>query len=142
MSNPRPRILYAEDHDDTREFVAFMLTQNNCEIVTTDSSTHALLLASTDNFDLYILDNWLPDRSGIDLCLKLREFDPKTPILFYSGAALKADKERALSSGAQAYITKPADSDELIATVLRLAGDSRAVRTHAGGPDNSPASRD
>ena len=142
MSNPRPRILYAEDHPDTREFVAFMLTQNNCEVVTTDSYDHALLLARTDRFDLYILDNWLPEKSGVDLCLRLREIDPKTPILFYSGAAFDGDKQRALSSGAQAYITKPADSDELIATVLRLAGDSRAVRTHAGGPDNSPASRD
>lgn len=142
MSNPRPRILYAEDHADTREFVAFMLTQNNCEIVTTDSSTHALLLARTNNFDLYILDNWLPDRSGVDLCMELREFDLQTPILFYSGAALEADKERAFSCGAQAYLTKPADSDELIATVLRLAGGSGEMQTHSGSTDNSSAAGD
>ena len=55
----------------------------------------SLLLAKTDSFDLYILDNWLPDRSGMDLCLRLREIDPKTPILFYSGAALEEDRQRA-----------------------------------------------
>src|SRR5919107_3321849 len=126
MSNLRPRILYAEDHPDTREFVAFMLTQNNCEVVTTDSYDHALLLARTDRFDLYILDNWLPDKSGVDLCLRLREIDPKTPILFYSGAALESDKTTALSSGAQAYITKPADCDELVAAVFHLTGTSQA----------------
>jgi len=124
MSNRQPRILYAEDHADTREFVAYMLTQNNCEVVTVDSYDRALLLARKDNFDLYILDNWLPDKSGVDLCLRLREIDSKTPILFYSGAALETDKINALSCGAQAYITKPADCDELVAAVLRLIGAS------------------
>ena len=133
MANPRPRILYAEDHEDTRELVAFLLTQNNCEIVTANSYDHALLLARTDSFDLYILDNWLPDRSGVDLCLRLREIDPKTPILFYSGAAFEADKKRALSSGAQEYLTKPAGSHQLVATVLRLTGHPQAIQTQSGG---------
>jgi DNA-binding response OmpR family regulator len=132
MSNSRLRILYAEDHADTREFVAFVLTQNNCEVVTTDSYDHALLLARKDNFDLYILDNWLPDKSGVDLCLRLREIDPTTPILFYSGAALETDKTTALSSGAQAYITKPADCDELVAAVFHLTGASKANQSQAG----------
>lgn len=127
MKNHRPRILYAEDHEDTREFVALILSQNNCEIVTTDSYDHALSLANTNNFDLYILDNWLPDRSGVDLCLKLREVDSTTPILFFSGAALEADKERAFSSGAQEYLTKPVDTDELIAAVFRLIGVSPQI---------------
>jgi DNA-binding response OmpR family regulator len=126
VSNSRLRILYAEDHADTREFVTFVLTRNNCEVVTVDNYDHALLLARKDSFDLYILDNWLPDKSGVDLCLRLREIDPKTPILFYSGAALETDKTIALSSGAQAYITKPADCDELVAAVFQLTGTSQA----------------
>lgn len=128
MSYPRARILYAEDHADTRELVACVLAQNDCEIVTTDSYDQALHLARTDNFDLYILDNWLSDGSGVDLCLRLRELDPAAPILFYSGVALQADKKRALSAGAQAYLTKPTDSDELVANVFRLIEASRAMR--------------
>lgn len=131
MSYPRARILYAEDHADTRELVALVLAQNNCEIVTTDSYDQALQLARTDNFDLYMLDNWLPDRSGVDLCLRLRELDPVTPILFYSGAALQADKESAFAAGAQAYLTKPVDTDELVATVFRLLEASRSTPTRA-----------
>jgi DNA-binding response OmpR family regulator len=134
MSKYRPRILYAEDHADTRELVAFVLTQNGCEIVTVDSYANALLLANAESFDLYILDNWLPDSSGVDLCLRLREMHPKTPILFYSGAAFEADKKRAIASGAQAYLTKPADSDELVSTVLRLTEGSDTARTQAGRP--------
>ncbi len=128
MSYSLARILYAEDHADTRELVACVLAQNDCEIVTTDSYDQSLHLARTNNFDLYILDNWLPDGSGVDLCLRLRQLDPATPILFYSAAAFQADKNRALSAGAQAYLTKPVDSDELVATVFRLIEASRAMR--------------
>jgi DNA-binding response OmpR family regulator len=128
LSYPLARILYAEDRADTRELVACILAQNDCEIVTTDSYDQSLHLARNNNFDLYILDNWLPDGSGVDLCLRLRQLDPATPILFYSAAAFQADKNRALSAGAQAYLTKPVDSDELVATVFRLIEASRAMR--------------
>ena len=132
MSNSRLRILFAEDHADTRELVTFVLTQNNCEVVTADNYDHALLLAQKDSFDLYILDNWLPDKSGVDLCLRLREIDATTPILFYSGAASETDKTTALSCGAQAYITKPADCDGLVAAVFHLTGAFKANQSQAG----------
>jgi DNA-binding response OmpR family regulator len=133
MSNPRTRVLFAEDDADTRELVAYVLTQNNCEIVTTGSYDGALLLAKTDSFDLYILDNWLTDKSGMDLCLRLREIDPKTPILFYSGATLEEDRQRALSCGAQVYLTKPANNDELVSAVLRLTGGSGVLPRRSPG---------
>jgi len=48
-----------------------------------------LRLARQGYFDLYILDNWLPDGSGIGLRRAIREFDPHTPILFYSQSVTK-----------------------------------------------------
>ena len=59
------------------------------------------------------------------MCEQLREFDQHTPVLFYSGAAYETDRERALLSGAQGYLVKPIDGDELVAEVLRLISDSR-----------------
>jgi DNA-binding response OmpR family regulator len=67
-----------------------------------------------------VLDHWLPDITGDDLCRKLREFDRLTPILFYSGAAYESDKARAMAAGAQGYVVKPADPDELVSEILRL----------------------
>jgi DNA-binding response OmpR family regulator len=93
-----------------------MLAENN------DS---ALLLARSNQFDLYMIDNWMPGGSGIDLCRKLREFDSHTPILFYSGAAHDKDKQEAFSSGAQGYLTKPVDNDELIEAVSQLIAEGR-----------------
>ncbi len=58
--------------------------------------------------------------SGIDLRKKLREFDSQTPILFYSGAAYERDKQQAFAAGAQGYLVKPVDNDELIEQVSRL----------------------
>jgi DNA-binding response OmpR family regulator len=77
-------------------------------------------LASEERFDLYLLDSWLPDGSGLDLCRRIRKFDPVTPIFFYSAAAYEADKNMALSAGAQAYLIKPSQTSELCDLVSSL----------------------
>ena len=81
-----------------------------------------------NSYDLYLLDSWLPDGSGLDLCRKIREFDEHTPILFYSAAAYEIDRELALNSGAQGYLTKPTLNTELCDLVSRLI--NRASNGH------------
>jgi DNA-binding response OmpR family regulator len=119
------QILYTEDDADTRELVSFVLGTNNYRVMLAENNDSALLLARSNQFDLYMIDNWMPGGSGIDLCKKLREFDSQTPILFYSGAASDKDKHEALSFGAQGYLTKPVDNDELIEEVFRIIGEAR-----------------
>src|ERR1700682_4239721 len=117
------QILYTEDDADTRELVSFVLVRNNYRVMLAENNDGALLLARSNQFDLYIIDNWMPGGSGIDLCKKLRDLDSNTPILFYSGAAHDRHKQEAFSSGAQGYLTKPADNDELIKEVSRLIAE-------------------
>jgi DNA-binding response OmpR family regulator len=131
MITPKFRILCTEDDADTRDLIVLMLNANNCDVVTSASSPESLDLARTQHFDLYLLDNWLSGSSGIELCKELRRFDPKTPILFYSGAAYDKDKEQAHECGAQGYLTKPADGDDLVAEVLRLIATSRLSLTNS-----------
>ena len=130
MKSPGGRILYIEDDEDTRELVTYLLARCNYEVVSAESYDDALLMARTNQFDLYLIDNWLPGGSGIDLCKKLREFNSWTPILFYSGAAYERDKQQALAAGAQGYLVKPVDNDELIEEVSRIisAAKRRARR--------------
>jgi len=118
-------ILYVEDDQDTRDLVTCVLTMNNYRIVAAEDCDEALMLARSSQFDLYLIDNWMAGCSGIDLCKKLREFDPLTPILFYSGAAYESDKQQAFSAGAQAYLVKPVDNDELIERVTRLISEAK-----------------
>jgi DNA-binding response OmpR family regulator len=67
-----------------------------------------------------LIDNWLPGESGVDLCRRLRQFDPNTPILFYSGAAYEQDKRAAFAAGAQGYLTKPMQIEQLVQEITHL----------------------
>ena len=121
------RILYVEDDEDTRELVTFVLAMNNYHVVAAENCDDALMTARSSQFDLYLIDNWMAGCSGVDLCKKLREFDPLTPVLFYSGAAYETDKQQAFTAGAQGYLVKPVGNDELIEAASRLI--SAAKRT-------------
>jgi DNA-binding response OmpR family regulator len=119
-ATPKGRILSTEDDPDTRDLVRLLLKLEGFDVVYADSAAQALSLASTNHFDLYLLDNWVPGLGGETLCRKLREFDQTTPILFYSGAGHESDKAGAIAAGAQGYVVKPADADELTAQIHAL----------------------
>ena len=120
-----PRVLYIEDHDDTRELVTLVLEQKKYEVVTGATIKSGVDLAHSQVFDLYLLDSWLPDGSGLDLCRQIREFDKATPIVFYSAAAYEIDRDEALGSGAQAYLVKPSPPSELCTLVTSLIESHR-----------------
>jgi DNA-binding response OmpR family regulator len=121
------RILYIEDHDDTRDFVTLLLAQKSYEVISGSTIASGVALAGAGDFDLYLLDSWLPDGSGLDLCQLIRQFDKKTPILFYSAAAYAIDHDMAMQCGAQAYLVKPSQPSELCDMVSDLIEHSERV---------------
>jgi DNA-binding response OmpR family regulator len=123
-----PRVLYVEDHDDTRELVTLVLEQRSYEVVSSSTIKSGVALAGSQDFDLYLLDSWLPDGSGLDLCEQIRQFDKITPIVFYSAAAYEIDREQALRCGAQAYLVKPSQPSELCNLVTSLIESHRRCR--------------
>jgi DNA-binding response OmpR family regulator len=129
MQAGNPRVLYIEDHEDTRELVTLLLGQKSFDVVTGATIESGIALATAESFDLYLLDSWLPDGSGLDLCQRIREFDKTTPILFYSAAAYASDHELALQCGAQAYLIKPSLPSELCRIVSELIEKSRRPMT-------------
>ena len=112
------RILLVEDEEDAKELVTITLAEYR--LILACDYNEGLSLARREYFDLYILDSWLPDRSGFELCRAIRDFDPHTPILFCSVAANARDIEDALRAGAQDYLIKPVIPDELRHAVARL----------------------
>jgi len=118
FNRAKKRILFVEDHEDAWDIVGFALAE--CKLTFARNFDGGLRLARQGYFDLYILDNWLPDGSGIGLCRAIREFDPYTPILFYSAAAYERDIQEALRSGASAYLVKPVKPDDLERMVAKL----------------------
>jgi DNA-binding response OmpR family regulator len=118
----RKRILLVEDEEDARNLAELTLTEYT--LICARNFDEGLSLAQQQDFDLYIFDSWLPDKSGVELCRAIREFDPDTPILFYSAAAYARDKQEATRAGAQMYLTKPTLPDELRQVVAQLISDA------------------
>jgi two-component system response regulator ResD len=122
-----PRILFVDDHEDTRFMIKMWLAPSNYEVVTAESLSSGLRLAQSEPFDLYLLDTRLPDGSGRELCLKIREFDRTTPIIFYSGDTPERLRS-ALECGAQDYVMKP-ELDGLRRAISRVMSDAQPPRS-------------
>lgn len=119
MQPKKRRILCVDDDEDTCFLLTTLLEREGFEAKSVKSVEQALELSRRDSFNLYILDTWFSRGSGTGLCRKIREFDPHTPIIVYSGAAFESDKEEALHAGANAFVAKP-QIEELLETVKRL----------------------
>jgi DNA-binding response OmpR family regulator len=123
LNRERRRILLVDDDEDTRDLAALTLAEYT--LICARDFSEGLRLAHMRYFDLYILDNWLPDGSGVELCHNIREFDPYTPILFNSAAAYARDIREAIRAGAQSYLVKPTLPDELRLAVAQLVSAAR-----------------
>ena len=79
-------------------------------------------------WDLIILDWWLPGPDGLTLLRRYRQYGGEAPVLFLTARDAVSDRIRGLDGGADDYLCKPFDFDELLARVRAL------VRRHGGGP--------
>jgi CheY-like chemotaxis protein len=121
MEQTKARILHVDDHQDTRLMMAALLQDCGYGVLTAGSVAEGLDLAKEVEFDLYILDVRLPDGTGVELCKKLREMNPKIPVLYYSAYGDEADHQNALKTCGDAYLKKPvciADIEDSIAKLL------------------------
>lgn len=126
LSDLQLRVLCVDDDEDAREMLSELLKFLLIETRAVGTAAHALSLIEAEHFDLYLLDAWLPDLDGVELCRRVRVLDPHTPVLFYSGAAYDDDKKRAIEAGANAYVTKP-DVDRLLESVKELVSLAKCV---------------
>lgn len=107
MPQNKLRILYVDDNDDNCFIASILLRRTGYDTVTAGSARDALWFARSESFDLFILDQLLPDGTGQDLCRRIRMFNRLAPIVFYVEDASRTDREAALRVGAQAYVVKP-----------------------------------
>ncbi|HBB86549.1 MAG TPA: hypothetical protein DC047_02915 [Blastocatellia bacterium] len=127
------RVLYAEDDPDTREMICFALESEGFEVVCPDNPGQFLEMAKEKQWDAFMMDTWMPDISGVDLCKKVREFDPHTPIIFYTGATYERDQKHALECGAQAYVIKPVSFEVLVKSIRGVLNPRQSAARPASG---------
>ena len=101
------KVLCVDDDADSREMLGLLLKYWRIETKSVGTAAQALSLIQAERFDLYMLDAFLPDLDGFELCRRMRELDPHTPIVFFSGAAYETDKQRGMEAGANDYVSKP-----------------------------------
>ena len=127
MPQERCRVLIIDDHEDTSEMLKILLSEEDYEVTIAPTIREALQLATSQEFDLYVLDRHLPDGSGLELCAKLNEVTPDVPCIFYSGDAYDIHRLEAMAAGADAYVTKP-DIEGLIEKVNKLMANQECGR--------------
>lgn len=123
MTDKRTRILCVEDNRDSREMIATLLQQTdpNYDVTAVETAAEALALNGRGEFDLYILDIWLPGMDGVDLCRRLRERGVKQPIMFFSAMGVQTkDKDFMLAAGADEFLVKSVDMDRFTDIVRDL----------------------
>lgn len=114
------RILLVEDEENLLDVISMNLEMEGFEVVTASNGIAALQLFSEQHFNLIILDVMMPEMSGFEVCEKIRLTDLDTPILFLTAKDSHLDKVNGLKLGADDYLTKPFNLEELILRVRVL----------------------
>ena len=117
------RVLLIEDEASTAQSIELMLKGFN--VYTTDLGEEGVDLGKLYDHDIILLDLNLPDMSGFEVLRSLRVAKVKTPILILSGLAGIEDKVKGLGIGADDYLTKPFQKDELVARIHSIVRRSR-----------------
>ena len=120
MPEAKRRILCAESNKDVGDLIALMLSRKGYEVESVQTAGDCLKLASTDRFDLYILNDNYIDGDSLELCRHLREIDPVTPILLFSLESSGPRQQQALQAGVRIYKSKTSDFVSLVQTIDNL----------------------
>ncbi len=114
------RILLVEDEINIRELVKLNLEMEKYEVVATGNGREAIDLFHGQHFDLLILDVMLPDLDGFQICEQVRLTNMEVPIIFLTAKDTAPDRIAGLKKGADDYLTKPFNLEELLLRIRNL----------------------
>lgn len=121
------RVVLVEDEEVLREELAFQLRGRGFDVVALESAEVLYRYLSVQRCAVVILDIGLPGENGLAVCQYLRAHDQQMGIMFLTARALRDDRLAGLAAGADAYLVKPVDIEELVLTVQRLGRRSQLV---------------
>ena len=129
----KPTILVVEDDSSVRSLITTTLKAHGYKFLTAANGEMAVMMASSHNPDIMLLDLGLPDIDGVEVIRRIREWS-NLPIIVLSARSEDSDKIEALDQGADDYLTKPFSVDELLA---RLRVTQRRLNLQASGEVSS-----
>ncbi|MFQ5593168.1 MAG: GAF domain-containing protein [Anaerolineae bacterium] len=125
MTEDKPRILVVDDDESTRTTLALIFGEKGYQTETAGTGQAALEKAGEHFFNLALLDIKLPDMSGLDVLARLKEAHPDMVMVMATAYASLETAVQALHEGASAYVTKPLNMDEVLATVRQALEQQR-----------------
>lgn len=114
------RILLVEDEEQLNKIIKMNLELEGYEVIAVDNGRKALQLVESQHFDLLILDVMLPEVSGFQICEQVRLRNKKVGIIIISAKDTSQDRIQGLKLGADDYLTKPFNLEELFLRVQNL----------------------
>jgi Response regulators consisting of a CheY-like receiver domain and a winged-helix DNA-binding domain len=114
------RILLVEDEAHIRDAVKLNLEMEGYEVVPTGNGRKAIELFESQHFDLLLLDVMLPEVDGFEITEKVRLTNVEVPILLLTAKDMSQDRVQGLKKGADDYLTKPFNLEELLLRVSKL----------------------
>lgn len=117
---PKNRILLIEDEESIRNIIQFNLEMEEYEVIPTGNGLAGLTLFKKQRFDLIILDLMLPKVNGLDILKKIRIVDGNVPIIIVSAKDTSTDRIKGLKQGADDYLNKPFEIEELLLRIEKL----------------------
>lgn len=136
MSEHSYSVALVEDEDVLRQEMAFQLGHMGFTVETFSSAPGLYRYMATHPRTIVVLDIGLPGEDGLSICHYLRTHVPQLGIVFLTARGLRDDKLQGLASGADAYLVKPVDIEELAFVLRRLA--TRFISTEADNPPKTP----
>lgn len=121
------RVLLIEDDPITAKSVQLILTSHDILCDTAHIGNEGLEIAKIHDYDLIILDLLLPDVDGYEVLLRLRAAKVQTPILILSGLNSPDKKLQGFNLGADDYMTKPFNKEELVARIRAIIRRSKGI---------------
>ncbi|MBS1749689.1 MAG: response regulator transcription factor [Bacteroidetes bacterium] len=128
ISNNLGYILLVEDEENLQEALKLNLELEGYEVTGAGDGAEALKKINQEYFDLIILDVMLPEIDGIDVAENIRLQNNDVPILMVSARSSTADKVLGLKKGADDYITKPFNLEELLLRVQKLINKNKKLQ--------------
>ncbi|HKO27147.1 MAG TPA: response regulator [Solirubrobacteraceae bacterium] len=126
MSDPdsAPTILVADDEEDLRELVAYRLSRSGYNVIGAEDGQEALELAAERTPDLMVLDVMMPKLDGYELTRRVRAEAAlrSIPVILLTARSQESDIDRGFEVGADDYLKKPFNPDELVARVRAVLG--------------------
>ncbi len=128
MPNNKPNVLLVEDEQNLHEALKLNLEMEGYEVTSAFDGTEALQKIASAYFDLIIMDIMLPDVDGISITENVRVHNNEVPILMLSAKNAPADKVLGLKKGADDYMTKPFNLEELLIRVAKLIAKNKRIQ--------------